>query len=78
MSIKKEVETKNKITVKGTLVSVGANELEIEDDKSGEIETFSFNDMGLFVGKSINLTVADSVKKDIEDNNEDERAEVDE
>lgn len=70
--LKKESELKNKITLKGKLVSVGETEIEVEDDKSGEIDSLKFSDFDMFIGKSINVVIADSVKKDITEEKEDE------
>jgi len=72
MSIKKEVEVKNTINVKGTLSSISPTGFDIEDEKSGEIETLKFTDFEPFLGKSLKLSVCESVKKEVEDTDTEE------
>jgi len=60
--IKKEMEIKNKITAKGTLVGVDDAGLHIEDPKSGETEVLELDAFKMFIGKEISFSVADSTK----------------
>jgi hypothetical protein len=75
MSIVKEQEIKNKVTAKGILVCVDDEGLHIKDSKSEEIDVLSFDDFKMFLNKTISFSVADSTKKEIE---EDEEGEVEE
>lgn len=70
MSIAKIQETKNTIKAKGTLVGIDEDGFRIEDEKSGDIETLLFDDFEIFVGRSFTLAVADSLKKEITDEEE--------
>jgi len=66
MAIKKEREVKNKINIKGILTSIGEGSMEVLDDKTGETDTFEFNDLDIFVGKSFKFSMVETIKKDME------------
>lgn len=72
MSIVKEQEVKNVIRVKGTVIDVTPEALVIEDDKTGEIDRFDFEDFGMFLEKSISFTVSESSKREIGELGEEE------
>ena len=60
--IKKEMEIKNKITAKGTLVGVDDEGLHIQDPKTEETEVLELDAFKMFVGKEISFSVTDSTK----------------
>ena len=67
MSIVKVSEVKNTIKVKGKLTSIDDVGLNIVDMKTEEKETLTFEDLKLFLGKTITLSVGDSTKDEIGD-----------
>ena len=67
----KEQEIKNKLKAKGKLVAIDDDGLHIEDEKSGDVETLSLDELKIFKGRMITISVADSTKRDIEDEGED-------
>ena len=53
--------------------------LHIEDEKSGEVEILSLDELKIFKDRMITISVADSTKRDIEDEEaEDDEVEEDE
>lgn len=68
----KEQEIKNKLKAKGKLVAIDDDGLHIEDEKSGDVETLSLDELKIFKGRMITISVADSTKRDIEDEDEGE------
>lgn len=62
----KEQEIKNKLKAKGKLVGIDDDGLHIEDDKSGETDILSLDELKIFKGRTITISVADSKKTDIE------------
>lgn len=65
--LKRETETKNKITLKGILEDIGDNEITVVDEKTGETDVLNIlEDLSMFIGKAINLTIGDSVKTEME------------
>lgn len=65
--ITKEQEIKNKLKAKGILVEINEEGLHIEDEKSGDIEILSLDDLSMFVDKVVTISIADSIKLDIDD-----------
>ena len=65
--ILKEKETRRKLKAKGLLVKVDENGLHIEDEKTGGIDTLSVDDLKMFIGESINFSMSDVVKEDMDD-----------
>jgi len=66
MAIKRERETKNKIDIKGILIAVGENVIEVRDEKSGQSELFNFDELGIFLGKSFKFSISESSKEEFE------------
>ncbi len=62
----REQEIKNKLKAKGVLIAINNEELHIEDEKTGDIDILSFNDLKFFEGKAIVINIADSTKSEIE------------
>lgn len=75
--IVKEQEIKNKLKAKGKLVAIDDDGLHIEDEKSGEVETLSLDELKIFKGRIINISVADTTKLDIKPDKIDEDEETD-
>jgi hypothetical protein len=75
LSIIKEQEVKNKLKAKGRLVAIDDDGLHIEDDKSGAVEVLSLDDLKIFKDRIITISVADSAKFDIEENESQENEE---
>lgn len=65
MSVKKEELKTLKLSAKGVLLEVSETGLIIEDEKSGDQETITFDDIREFVGKSI--TFAMGYKEEIDE-----------
>lgn len=65
--ILKEKETRRKLKAKGLLVKINENGLHIEDEKTGDIDTLSMDDLEMFLGQSISFSMSDVVKEDMED-----------
>lgn len=66
----KEQEIKNKLKAKGKLVEINEEGLHIEDVKSGEIEALSLDDFKIFEGEIVTINITDSIKLDIDDEDE--------
>ncbi len=64
--IVKEKEIKNKLKAKGVLVNIDKNGFRIKDEKTEIVELLSFDDLKIFINKSISFSMADSIKEDIE------------
>ncbi|MGI6168438.1 MAG: hypothetical protein ACOYI4_01815 [Christensenellales bacterium] len=62
----KEQEIKNTLKAKGKLVGIDDDGLHIEDPKSHEVEVLSLDELKIFRGRTITISVADSKKTDIE------------
>ena len=62
--VKFKKENSTKITGKGILKKVSEKGIEIEDVKTGEIESITFDMLKELVGKNVNITF---VNKDDED-----------
>ncbi len=59
MSVKKEELKSIKLSAKGILVGLDDEGFHIEDEKSGDIEVLSLDDIKeLLVGKSVNIAFA--------------------
>jgi len=67
LSIIKEQKIENKIKAKGILKDIDNDGLHIEDEKSGDVETLSLDDLKIFKGKSITISIADTTKTEIEE-----------
>jgi hypothetical protein len=62
MSVKKEELKSIKISAKGILISLDTEGFTVEDEKSGEQETLSLEEIReLLVGKSVNITFTNKV-----------------
>ena len=62
MSVKKEELKSIKISAKGILISLDTEGFTVEDEKSGEQETLSLEEIReLLVGKSVNITFVNKV-----------------
>lgn len=67
MSIVKEQEVKNTIKVKGVLKEIKSDGLYFEDEKTGEVEVLTYDDFGIFIDKVLKLSVSDSFKNEIQE-----------
>lgn len=61
----KTQEVKNIIKAKGKLVSIDDIGLNLIDPKTDEKETLTFDELKLFIGRQISLSVGDSTKDEI-------------
>lgn len=65
MSVKKEEIKNTKFSAKGILTAVTEEGFEIEDEKTGDIEVLTLEDIQTLIGKSV--VIAFSNKEDIEE-----------
>ncbi len=65
--IVREREIKNRFKAKGILTKIDDVGLYIEDEKEGTVDVLKFQDLKIFVGKTINFGISTISKEDIED-----------
>ena len=58
MSVKIEEIKNTKFSAKGILTEVSVDGFVIEDEKSGDIETLTFEDIKTLIGKSVTISFA--------------------
>lgn len=75
MAIVKEQEIKNTLKVKGRLVGIDDDGLHIEDEKDKTVDTIDLSQFKIFNGKTINLSVSESTKSEIVDDDNEEKEE---
>lgn len=58
MSVKKEEVKNTKFSAKGILNAISEEGFTIEDEKTGDIETLTFDDIKTLIGKSVTIAFA--------------------
>jgi len=64
MSVKIEEIKNTKFSAKGILTEVSVDGFVIEDEKSGDIETLTFEDIKTLIGKSVTIAFANKEMMD--------------
>ena len=65
--VKRIKETKTSITSKGLFKNMDKEGLYFEDEKTGDVELISFDEIKAFIGKTATFAIADSIKKEIDE-----------
>ena len=66
MSVKIEEIKNTKFSAKGILTEISVDGFVIEDEKSGDIETLTFEDIKILIGKSVTIAFANKQMVDEE------------